>query len=113
MVGMRRRAPWLVVAGVFTAINVAGGVYALFQGEMMHALSHAVLTVVGIGWMLRLAMREEGFAAAALPNQRVEQLQQSVDNLAVQVERIGEAQRYLAKVAADRPGAARPPDDTR
>ena len=113
MVGMRRRGPWLVVAGVFTAINVAGGIYALFQGEMMHGLAHAVLTVVGVAWMLRLTMRADTFAAAALSPQRVEQLQQSVDNLAVQVEQIGEAQRYIAKVAADRPTAPKPPGDAR
>lgn len=47
--------------------------------------------------------------APRMPQQsddRLEQLQQSVDAIAVEVERIAEAQRFSAKLLADRPGAA-------
>ena len=41
--------------------------------------------------------------ASALPQDGpLEQLQQSVDAIALEVERIGEAQRYTAKLMADR-----------
>ena len=35
--------------------------------------------------------------------QRLEQLQQSVDSIAIEVERIAEAQRFTAKLMAERP----------
>ena len=38
----------------------------------------------------------------SLGDARMEQLQQSVDAIAVEVERIGEAQRFNAKLAAQR-----------
>jgi hypothetical protein len=37
---------------------------------------------------------------------RLEHLQQSVDAIAVEVERIAEAQRFSAKLLAERPGAS-------
>ena len=48
-------------------------------------------------------LRRKAFPAAALPSdERLEQLQQSVDAIAIEVERIAEAQRFTAKLLADR-----------
>jgi hypothetical protein len=44
--------------------------------------------------------------AARLNDARLEQLQQSIDAIAVEVERIAEAQRFSAKLLAERSDAA-------
>ena len=46
-------------------------------------------------------------ATDALGNPRLEQLQQSVDAIALEVERIGEAQRFNAKLQAEQNESAR------
>jgi hypothetical protein len=106
----RRSKLWLAAATIFTAINFFGGILAAAQMEMMHVLVHAVLTVVGTVVIWRILARGGAQAVAtALPAGPVNQLQQSLDALAVEVERIGEAQRYLAKIAAERE-KTQPPD---
>lgn len=51
------------------------------------------------------AQRREALSAPQ-NDQRLEQLQQSVDAIAVEVERIAEAQRFSAKLLAERPEAS-------
>lgn len=58
-----------------------------------------------VAWLVRGVQRKP--APRELPNvqqfeQRFEQLQQSVDAIAVEVERIAEAQRFSAKLLAER-----------
>jgi hypothetical protein len=45
-------------------------------------------------------------SAASLANDRLDQLQQSMDAVAIEVERIGEAQRFATKLAAERAQAS-------
>lgn len=102
---MTRRAKlWLAAAIVFTAVNFFGGIFAVAQWEVMHALTHAVLTVVGAVAIWSILSRARGARPlpAGLPSQQIDQLQHSLDAIAVEVERVGEAQRYLAKLAAKR-----------
>ena len=75
------------------------GVVAVIIVSMVAAL--APITV----WFVRAINR--GNRPRELPNalqfeQRFDQLQQSVDAIAVEVERIAEAQRFSAKLLADR-----------
>ena len=44
-----------------------------------------------------------------LDDQRLEQIQQTVDSIAIEVERIAEAQRFTAKLAAERSEAKQLP----
>lgn len=98
----RRTRIWLVVASVFTAINVGGGVYAAVMREGPHAGIHIVLTAVGVYWMWRLMARSRQQALPdAQADLRLQDLQQSVDAIAVEVERIGEAQRFTARKMAE------------
>ena len=46
------------------------------------------------------AIDDEPLQPASLGDARMEQLQQSVDAIAIEVERLGEAQRFNAKLAA-------------
>ncbi len=105
----RRSRVWQVAAGLFAIINVAGAGYALAAGEQMHAALHVALLVVGLGayavW--RLAVRErrqnlpQDLPNAQLTDERLQYLQQSVDAIALEVERIGEAQRFSDKLRAE------------
>ena len=102
---------WWTLAAVSVIVNGGGAIYALRRGEMMHGGIHMAalaLTVYLIAIFRTRARRDADEAAwaadervAASPgDDRVEQLQQSVDAIAVEVERIGEMQRYNAKLQA-------------
>jgi len=99
----RRSKLWLAAASLFNLINASGGGYALAMGEEAHAGVHAVLLVLGTWWAWRVATRAPREGAASLAaGGRLEQLQDSVDAIAVEVERIGEAQRFTAKLNEQR-----------
>ena len=100
----RRGKIWLAVAAVFSIVNAGGAAYALLNGEWMHGGIHVVLLALTVYVVARSlprgtpALAEEPFEPAAVGDERLEMLQQSVDAIAVEVERIGEAQRYSAKL---------------
>jgi fatty acid desaturase len=100
----RRTKIWLAVATIFTLINLGGAPYAAILGEGPHAAVHVVLFIVGVVWMWRLTQGagREQLPTAQPADQRLEQLQQSVDAVAIEVERLGEAQRYREKLEAER-----------
>jgi len=104
----RRRKVWLTVATLFTLINIVSVGFAAAAGEGPHAATHVALSLVGAFFMWRLARRvgEPGMSGAPLANERLDQLQQSVDAVAIEVERIGEAQRFAVKLAAERAEAS-------
>ena len=56
---------------------------------------------IGTKWAIAAAKRHE-LGSATLSDSRMEQLQQSVDSIAIEVERITEAQRFTAKLMAER-----------
>ena len=90
---------WRAVAAGFILINLAGGFYAAFVGEPMHAAVHGVLLVLGIA--VYSVFRTRSVDASALPGEtaeRLKHLEASVDALAIGVERVGEAQRYQTKI---------------
>jgi hypothetical protein len=62
--------------------------------------SFAAITVLFIRSFKKSPLGER---RSALYEQRFDQLQQSVDAIAVEVERIAEAQRFSAKLLAERP----------
>lgn len=103
----QRIRPWLATALVFTLVNAVGGGYALAGGEMFHANTHFVLMLAGTYAAWRLATRALRVAVPASPPtplaaDRLEQLQQSVDVVAIELERLGEAQRFNARQEAER-----------
>jgi hypothetical protein len=101
---MTRSRLWPAVVAAFIIINVAGAGFAIAMGESMHALAHAVLLLVGyVGWLVApWRRREEPAPAEQLSDQRIEYLQQSVDAVALEVERLGESQRFNEKLRAVR-----------
>jgi hypothetical protein len=110
---MTRRAKlWRAGALLFGIINIGGIGLALAMGEMMHAMSHVFLLFVGVGayllwktvtsWASGQPGEQEPQVLPSsvrnstpqLMDQRLENLQRSYDALALEVERIGEAQRF-------------------
>ena len=107
----RRAKVWRIVAALFTLINVGGAAYAAVLGEGPHTAIHVVLAILGIYAAWRLTPRAGRDAlvgeSSTEPRQlstdaKLEQLQQSMDAVALEVERIGEAQRFSAKVQRER-----------
>jgi hypothetical protein len=102
---VRRSKLWRVGAVLFIIINVAGAAYAVAMGEPMHAMTHAVLLTLGLGayltWRVARPSPREA-VTPKLPDERIEYLQQSVDAVALEVERLGEAQRFNEKLRAIR-----------
>ena len=102
---------WLVVATLFTLANVAGAVAAGIAHESLHAGSHVLLAIFG-GWLaLRLspwrsardsAHQDEAVIAPAAREDRLAQLEQSVDAVAIEIERIGEGQRFMTRVLSEK-----------
>jgi hypothetical protein len=106
---------WRVAAALFVLINVGGAGYAFAMGERPHALLHVGLLVVGfIGWQFAPWKRREASAPEQLPDARLDYLQQSVDAVALEVERLGEAQRFADKLRTGQPQnppANKPPEN--
>ena len=101
MIGRSRM--WQAVVGLFIVINVAGAAFAIAMGEPMHALAHAVLLLIGyVGWLVAPWRRRKDRPPAQLADERIEYLQQSVDAVALEVERLGESQRFNEKLRAVR-----------
>lgn len=105
----RRSVLGLVLAALFTLGNVAGGVYAAAMGEIRHAGLHVFLALVGawFTWQLARRRRDRGVAAEAdvaadgSPRElasRLTSLEQSLDAIAVEVERVGEGQRFMTRL---------------
>ena len=110
----RRSKIWLWAAGLYAFINVAGLGFAWAMDEEMHAMTHLFLLILGlagyVGWRLarRASPQEVPQAQLAAEQQRIEYLQQSVDAKALELERVGEAQRFADKLRVER-GETPPP----
>lgn len=105
----RGTAIWFVVSVLFTVGNVAGGAIAFRDGEFAHAGVHALLVFAGakIAWQLaqkRFAHATALDAGEALQDsfgelrERLRRIEQSVEAVAIEVERVGEGQRFMARL---------------
>jgi len=105
----RRTVIWKAAAIVFTVVNLVGLGMAMAAREQMHSGIHVALSLLGAYAIWRLSDRSSRGdpASEALADQRLEALQQSVDAVALEVERIGEAQRFHTKLQAEQKETAR------
>lgn len=106
------RIVWTVAAAVFTAVNAAGAVLAAVAREPIHAGGHVLLGLAGAYLTWRLLARRTASLGAGAPEEiaddRLASLERSVDAVAIEVERIGESQRYMTKVLS---AEKKPPRD--
>ncbi|MFL5527728.1 MAG: hypothetical protein ACJ791_00050 [Gemmatimonadaceae bacterium] len=100
----RRSKLWRIGVTLFVLINVAGAVYGIAMGEPLHAVTHAVLLTLGLGYLTWRVERHSPRDARStkLADERLDYLQRSVDAIALEVERIGEAQRFHDKLRGER-----------
>lgn len=106
----RRSKLWLAGAVLYVFINVGGLGYAAAMGEQLHALSHVAALVLGAAAYLvwrRARAQRESLSRTQPTDNRLEYLQQSVDAMALELERLGEKQRFSEKLRAKR-GQASP-----
>ena len=105
----RARVVWKAAAVVFTVVNLVGLGMAMAAGEQMHSGIHVALSLLGayVIWRLSDRVSRGESASDPLAERRLEALQQSVDAVALEVERIGEAQRFNAKLQAEQNESAR------
>ncbi len=96
----RRSRIWLVAAVVFVFVNVGGGVFAAAQGEPLHAATHgALLLGAYLVWRRRIWGRESSTPDTSRElTDSLTQIQQSVNAVAIEVERIGEGQRFITRL---------------
>lgn len=98
----RRSRLWRLAGAAFVFINVAGAIYAVAMEQWSHVGVHIALLVAGfVGWQFVLRSRRQQLQGAQQNDQRLQSLQQSVDGLALGVERIGESQRYIEKLRVE------------
>jgi len=104
---------WRAGAAFLVVFNVVGAVYAAAMGEQLHTASHVLLLMLGIGAYTVWGGRrlQKGVANGAPADERLQYLQQSIDAIAVEVERIGEKQRYYEKLQAERESTLPPKRD--
>ena len=77
-------------------------VTAFLQVSIIVVALAGMLSVVVVGLVRGVQSKPKQLNATAGQNLQLEQLQQSVDAIAVEVERIAEAQRFSAKLLAER-----------
>jgi hypothetical protein len=107
---------WRIAAIIFVGLNAGGAVLAFAMNEQMHADTHLVL--LGVSLVAYLFMRGAQSRPKANPleeveDPRIQYLQQSVDAMALEIERLSEAQRYNERLKVEqKPSEARPPKET-
>lgn len=105
----RRTMIWLGAGVLFTLGNLLGAGLAAVQGELVHASIHIGLLLLGAIIVWALIPRSPRVAGTSPPREladRLTQLEQSVDAVAIEVERIGEGQRHITRIFSEK-GAER------
>ena len=108
----RRSKIWLAAGGLWTAINVAGAGYAAMMGEPLHAAAHVLALLLGVVVVREFAPRsaateshlsdsaESGIGPGPITD-RLTNLEQSLDAVAIEVDRIVEGQREMTRLFID------------
>jgi len=95
---------WIPVAWLLSLGNLVSVWFAARPAEAWHATIHALLAVLfGVGAQRLMArQRTPSRAQPAIGDDRERRLEQAIDAIAVELERVGEGQRFVTKLLADR-----------
>jgi hypothetical protein len=110
----------VAVAAVFSLVNFAGGIVAAVQGEPLHAAGHAALFLICVAFVwwftpgreVRNTTHAGEPAKSPFPSElsgRLTRLEQALEAVAIEIERIGEGQQSITRALTER-GAARTVD---
>ncbi len=84
----------------------------VIDGVMIPIIALLIVPVTAIGFPLARAYAkrmEKGESASRIPSDvsaRLERMEQAIDSIAVEVERISEGQRFTTKLLSERSGAS-------
>ena len=95
---------WIPIAWLLSLVNLVSVWFAARPAETWHASAHALLAVLfGLGAQ-RLMIRRQALLRAdpVLGEDHVKRLEQAIDSIAVEVERVGEGQRFVTKLMTER-----------
>ena len=107
---------WIPLAWLATAGNVVATWFAAAPAEAMHATAHAAAAVVfGLGAQYLTIRRQrlnDGSAAEATrgrgllqaDSETLQRVERGVDAMSIELERIGEGQRFLTRVLTESSG---------
>lgn len=95
---------WIPIAWLLSLGNVVSVWFAALPAEPWHATVHAALAVLFALGAQRLKARQQAplQTEVMLGEDRMKSLEQAIDSIAVELERIGEGQRFVTKLLADR-----------
>lgn len=96
---------WGVAAVIFIVGNVASAIYHVAIGETAAAAGHTGVAVGTLLFWQAVFSRKGEPESTAAPRQldsRLDHLQHSVDTIALEVERLGEGQRFAQKILQSR-----------
>lgn len=95
---------WIPVAWLLSLGNLVSVWFAARPAEAWHATIHALLAVLfGVGAQRLMGrQRTPSRAQPAIGDDRERRLEQAIDAIAVELERVGEGQRFVTKLLADR-----------
>ena len=100
---------WNAVLVLLSAANVVSVWFAARPGEPWHATIHAGLAL-GFGlWAQRRMSRERGDPGRTdLADERLERIERAIEAVAIEVERIGEMERFARKILSARSSELEP-----
>ena len=101
---------WIPVAWILSAVNIASIWFAAAEMEPLHATIHGALAALFAVGAQRLMARRALHAGDTpdVANDRIKGVEQALDVMAVELERIGEGQRYVTKLMSERQRDAAP-----
>jgi hypothetical protein len=94
---------WVPIAWLLSVANIGAVWFAALPAEPWHATTHALLAVLfGVGAQRLMARhRPSPGGEITVGDERLTHLENAVDAIAVELERIGEGQRFVTKLLAE------------
>ncbi|HEU4996897.1 MAG TPA: hypothetical protein VFT29_18900 [Gemmatimonadaceae bacterium] len=95
---------WIPIAWLLSLANLGSVWFAARPAETWHATGHALLVVLfGLGAQHLMVRRRALLRAEpVLEGDRTKHIEQAIDAIAIELERVGEGQRYVTRLLAER-----------
>ena len=94
---------WIPIAWLLSLSNLGAVWFAALPGEPWHATTHALLAVLFAVGARQLMTRR---VSSPIDESRADRLEQGIDVIALEVEKISEGQRYVTKILNEKLAAS-------